>query len=74
MKLEIISAKNPMRVLEVTKVSLPSSMGPFVVLRNHAPIVASLVEGSIVWDGGECRVKAGFAKVKDNVVTAVVEE
>lgn len=74
MELKIISAKNPIKVMQVTKVSLPSVMGPFVVLRNHAPIIAALVEGDIVWDGGACHVKQGFVKVMDNVITAVVEE
>lgn len=74
MKLEIISAKNPAVRVETSRVSVPAVQGPFVVLKNHAPIVAALGQGDIVWDGGSKRINSGFVKVLDNIITAVVED
>lgn len=74
MKLQIISAKNPGVTAEVTRVSLPATMGPFVVLKNHAPIIAALEQGEIKWDTGAYAIRSGFVKVKDNNIVAVVED
>lgn len=74
MELRIISAKSPVVKMETSRVSLPAVMGPFVVLKNHAPIITALSAGEIVWDGGSKTIKSGFVKVLDNVVTAAVEE
>lgn len=75
MKLQIISAKSPAINVEVTRVSLPAVQGPFVVLKNHAPIIAALEAGEIRWnEDGVCRIRSGFAKVQKNNIIAVVEE
>ncbi len=74
MKLQIISAKHAAIEADTTRVSLPAVQGPFVVLNNHAPIIAALGQGEIEWDGGSCRIQSGFVKVLDNNITAVVED
>ena len=72
MLLKVIS---PERILfrgEVTKVSFPGTVGFFMVLKNHAPLVSTLVAGDIVfsWEEGEqyIPVKGGVVEVKDNII------
>ena len=58
-------------------VRLPGAMAPFVVLYNHAPILAALERGTVVWENedGESRlaISGGFARVCENHVTLCVE-
>ncbi len=54
----------------ITSVKVPGTMGEFQVLRNHAPIVSSLEEGTvtIVSASGEQRIfdkESGEIKVMD---------
>lgn len=61
----------------VCKVSLPGSKGPFMVLKNHAPLISSLDEGRIVFvsDGVEENVdiRTGFVEIANNKVTVCAE-
>ncbi|MCR5434299.1 MAG: hypothetical protein K6F20_07905 [Bacteroidaceae bacterium] len=61
----------------VESVSLPGSEGAFTVLNSHAPLVASLTAGDIVYAvGGETRsqkIERGFVRVLNNKVEACVE-
>ena len=58
-------------------VFLPGAAGAFEVLRNHAPIISTLVEGEIRWreDGEEksFAIKGGSVMVQDNVITVCAE-
>ncbi|MBR3940861.1 MAG: hypothetical protein IKJ71_01715 [Bacteroidaceae bacterium] len=75
--LEILSPEKTLFKGEVRAVRLPGGKAPFVVLRNHAPIITTLVAGAIVWESeaGEdsVAVAGGFAEVKENHVIACVE-
>lgn len=77
MILEILTPEKMLFNGEVGYVLLPGSKAPFVVLKNHAPIISQLVHGDIVWRGcdgeGRVTVSGGFAEVKDNHITACVE-
>lgn len=61
----------------VCKVSLPGSKSPFMVLKNHAPLISSLDEGRIVFvsDGVEENVdiRTGFVEIANNKVTVCAE-
>ncbi len=61
----------------VSKVSLPGSRSPFMVLRNHAPLITSLDKGHVkyVSEGTEesMSIASGFVEVKDNIVTVCAE-
>lgn len=62
---------------DVLKATMPGAVAPFVILRNHAPIISVLQKGRLVWnDGvseGSVDISGGFVEVNDNVVTACVE-
>ncbi|MBT3647884.1 MAG: ATP synthase F1 subunit epsilon [Flavobacteriales bacterium] len=47
MKLEILSPDELIFEGEVDAVQLPGKTGSFGILNNHAPIIASLVEGQV---------------------------
>jgi F-type H+-transporting ATPase subunit epsilon len=51
MYLEIISPETTLFQGEVESVSLPGSKGSFQLLENHAPIVSTLQEGTVVIKG-----------------------
>nr|WP_289623370.1 ATP synthase F1 subunit epsilon [Gabonibacter chumensis] len=72
MKLKIISPEKVVYKGEVERVSLPGSLGFFTVLKDHAPLVSSLVEGKIVYleaEGEkEMEIESGVVEVRDNEV------
>ena len=52
-------------------------MGPFQVLKDHAPLISSLEKGEIVYvEGGRTQtlpISSGFVEVLSNTVSACVE-
>ena len=60
-----------------SKVSLPGSLGSFVVLNNHAPLISSLEKGYIIYEvaGAEHRlmITTGFVEVCNNEVIVCAE-
>ena len=61
----------------VSKVSLPGSMGRFMVLKDHAPLISSLEEGRIVFMSGGVEenvdIVSGFVEIAFNNVTVCAE-
>ena len=76
-RLHILSPEGTVDSVTVSRVALPGVVGPFVVLKDHAPLVTALSEGEIVYgDGAEDKrlaIKGGFVEVLQNQVTACVE-
>ena len=76
-KLHIVSPERTLVEQAVSSVTLPGTIGPFMVLKNHAPIISSLGKGDIVYvsDGKVSRIsiQEGFAEVCDNQVDVCVE-
>ena len=74
--LKIISPQREVLSAEVDLVELPGRMGRFEVLKNHAPLISSLDAGVIRYVQGNeehtIRTEAGFAEVRDNVVTVCI--
>lgn len=75
--LKVLSPEAVLLDREVDTVFLPGTQSRFQVLKDHAPLITSLEEGTIVWRIGEketsLRIRSGFAKVQDNAVVACVE-
>ena len=76
--LDIISPERTLVHKSVLSVELPGTMGRFVILKDHAPLVSSLCRGDIVYrideeNDGRVSVSSGFVEVCDNHVTACVE-
>ena len=61
----------------VSKVSLPGTLGRFMVLENHAPLISSLEEGRIIYVSdnveGNVDIASGFVEIADNKVTVCAE-
>ncbi len=76
-RLNVITPESTLVDEMVDNVTLPGSVCPFQVLKNHAALISSLDNGTIkyVIDGEphDLAIKSGFAEVCDNVVTACVE-
>lgn len=76
-KLHIVSPEGTLVEAEVSSVSLPGSLAPFQVLRNHAALISSLSKGTIVYvtEAGEQRlaISSGFVEVQNNQVDVCVE-
>ena len=76
-KLHIVSPERTLVEQAVSSVTLPGTIGPFTVLKNHAPIISSLEKGDIVYvtEGREQRlpIASGFVEVSDNQVDVCVE-
>jgi F-type H+-transporting ATPase subunit epsilon len=76
-QLHIVSPEGTLVEQAVSAVTLPGTLGPFQVLRNHAAIISSLEKGDIVYvsEGKESRlsIAEGFVEVRDNKVDVCVE-
>ena len=76
-KLHIVSPEGTLVDKAVSAVTLPGTVGPFEVLKDHAALISSLDKGDIVYvsDGKESRlpIAEGFVEVRDNKVVACVE-
>ena len=76
-QLHIVSPEGTLVEQAVSAVTLPGTIGPFEVLKDHAALISSLTKGDIVYvtDGRENRVPIaeGFVEVRDNQVVACVE-
>ena len=76
-KLHIVSPEGTLVETEVSAVTLPGSLAPFEVLKDHAPLISSLDQGDIVYvnESGEQRlpIASGFVEVRDNQVEVCVE-
>ena len=74
--LKIITPQKELLSAQVSLVELPGAQGRFEVLQDHAPLISSLVAGSIryVEDKEEHRIEtsSGFVEVRDNVVTVCI--
>lgn len=77
MELIVISPKGTLCREEVESVSLPGAAGRFAVLKDHAPLVSSLVAGDIAYrkDGElhDIHVEGGFIRVSHNRVEVAAE-
>ena len=76
--LHIVSPEGTLVKTTVSAVTLPGTLGPFEVLKDHAALISSLEKGEIVYvtEGAEHHVPiaSGFVEVRDNQVDACVEE
>ena len=76
-ELHIVSPEGTLVETTVSAVTLPGTLGPFEVLKNHAALISSLDKGDIVYvsEGVEHRlpIADGFVEVRDNKVEACVE-
>ncbi len=76
-QLHIVSPEGTLVEQVVSAVTLPGSIGPFVVLKDHAALISSLEKGDIVYvtEGREQRlpIASGFVEVSDNQVDVCVE-
>ena len=75
--MHIVSPEGTLVETTVSAVTLPGTVGPFEVLKNHAALISSLEKGDIVYVSGgkESRISIaeGFVEVRDNKVVACVE-
>ncbi|MBO5058863.1 MAG: ATP synthase F1 subunit epsilon [Prevotella sp.] len=63
---------------EVESIVVPGTQGQFEILKDHAPIISSLEEGTVVYriaEGNniELAILGGFVEVQKNVVSLCVE-
>ena len=75
--LHIVSPEGTLVKTTVSAVTLPGTLGPFEVLKDHAALISSLEKGEIVYvaEGTEHRlpIASGFVEVRNNQVDVCVE-
>ena len=76
-QLHIVSPEGTLVEQAVSAVTLPGTIGPCEVLKDHGAIISSLTKGDIVYVSGgrESRlpIAEGFVEVRDNQVNVCVE-
>lgn len=78
MKIEIITPEKSVYEGDVRSMKVPGKAGSFQVLRDHAAIVSTLVEGMVEltdMDGviSFFKIKGGVVEVKKNVIILLAE-
>lgn len=78
MLLEIISPDKKLYSGEVVNLNVPGSKGPFMILKNHAPIISTLEKGVIKIlekDGKKTsfEVDGGVIEAKNNKIIVLAE-
>lgn len=78
MTLTIVAPSGTLCSTSTDKVSFPGTVGRFTVLPNHAPLIAGLAPGEIVYSVKEgdvrLRIKNGCVRVFENRIEACVEK
>lgn len=78
LQLVIVSPERMLFEDKVESVALPGTLGEFVVLPDHAPIISSLQKGKIryIQEGSEKELEIihGFVEVRDNNVSVCAEQ
>lgn len=74
----VISPEGTVANVQTESVSLPGVVSPFMVLKDHAPLITSLDPGTVRWVGtdgkeGSLAIASGFVEVRNNTVSAFVE-
>lgn len=76
MKLQIISTDGIIFNGEVTKVTLPGTLGLFTILENHASLLSTLKKGEIEYEcAGELstlKIDGGFVDVNNNTISVCI--
>jgi F-type H+-transporting ATPase subunit epsilon len=75
--LEILTPESRIFAGEITLVSLPGMKGSFEILKNHAPLISTLGEGTVrVLDAAGQEqlfpIKRGVAECLDNQISLLV--
>ena len=70
--LTVLTPEKTLLEVNVSKVELPGAKGRFMVLRNHIPLISSLVEGTVAYmsEGKESRVRRVLG---DSMVPAKIQ-
>jgi len=75
LRVDILTPEKSLFQGEATAVQFPGTEGLFQVLTDHAPIMASLAQGSIVIDGDSGRttvdIQGGVVEVSNNIVSVL---
>ena len=76
-RLIIYSPERTILDMMVSKVSLPGTMGRFMVLKDHAPLISSLETGRITFVCNNVDenvdIESGFVEITYNKVTVCAE-
>lgn len=74
----VLSPEGELADLNVSSVTLPGSVSPFQVLRQHAGMITLLEKGLVRYSSpqgdGSIEIGSGFAKILDNQVIVCVEK
>jgi F-type H+-transporting ATPase subunit epsilon len=78
MNLAIVTPESTTTVANVDKVSLPGSLGRFMVLQGHAPLISTLTKGVVRYscNGDEVKlsVSSGVVEVQRDEVSLIIEQ
>ena len=75
--LKIISPEKTLFSGDVESVLVPGTVGEFEILKDHAPIISTLVEGRVIYTTAtgkqQLNILGGFVEVQRNEVSLCVE-
>lgn len=78
MKIEIITPEKTVYQGDIRSMKVPGKKGAFQVLKDHAAIISTLIEGKVTvtdMDGRESvfEIKGGVVEVRQNTITLLAE-
>ena len=77
-RLQVLTAEGPAIDEEAVSIIAPGELGYLGILRNHAPLVTTLIPGMLKWRGAAdawktARVGSGLLEVAHNRVTILTD-
>lgn len=77
LKLKIVSPERIVFDGDVESVTVPGTLGEFQILKDHAPLISSLGDGTLMYVDGEgehvLTISGGFVEVQKNMVSVCAE-
>ena len=78
MDIEIITPDKKLFAGKIQSVKVPGSKGPFMILKNHAPIISTLDKGAITVLTNDNKkemfnIESGIIEVKKNKIIVLAE-
>ncbi len=77
MTLEILTPDKKVFEGDVTSVTVPGTLGSFQILKDHAPIISTLEDGSVIVNENATittfNIKGGVVEVLENKIIVLAE-
>lgn len=77
LNLEILSPSSKIFEGQVHSIKLPGELGSFGILKNHAPLISVLKQGTIEWEADnkkqQLEITGGVVEILNNKISVLIK-